>query len=132
VDHLLLVHFGTSASSDLFTAALTMLDPQVVMTVVSIPGEEARESEIDWLQQDLARAKQLDRDLELAALPEGNPTEQLLNLTRELKCDLLLLGATIESLADNSAPLNFQAILRDAPCQVCLLVPPGIPQEVDQ
>ena len=37
VSHVLLVHYGTSASSDLFAAALTMLDPLVALTVVSVP-----------------------------------------------------------------------------------------------
>jgi amino acid transporter/nucleotide-binding universal stress UspA family protein len=132
VEHLLMVHFGTSGSSDLFAAALTMLDPQVAMTVVSIPEKKTQESEVDWLQKDLDRARQLDRELEMAALPEGDPTGQLLNLMRELKCDLLLLGATREELADNRSVINYQTILSGSPCPVCLVVPPAIPQEVDK
>ena len=132
VNHVLMAHFGTSDSTDLFVAALTMLDPLVVMTVVSAPEKPLHESEIDWLQQDLARARQLNREVEVAALPEGDPTEQLLNLVRELKCDLLLLGATRENLADNGAVINYQTLLRDSPCSVCLVVPPEIPQDVDK
>src|SRR5216683_2158117 len=34
VDRVLLAHYGNSESSDLFEAVLTMLDPQVVLTLV--------------------------------------------------------------------------------------------------
>src|SRR5438132_2427358 len=37
VDRVLLIHDGTRASSDLFDAVMTMLDPAVVLDLVAVP-----------------------------------------------------------------------------------------------
>ena len=39
VSHALLVHSGTAEGSDLFKAVITMLDPHVAMSVVSLPAK---------------------------------------------------------------------------------------------
>ena len=61
VSHVLLVHDGTSAGSDLFADVLTMLDPLVDADrrAAAACGGRSPEgaAETDWLEQDLLRAK---------------------------------------------------------------------------
>jgi nucleotide-binding universal stress UspA family protein len=132
VSHVMLVHDNTLASSDLFAAALTMLDPEVALTVVSMADKTALPSENNWLQQDLARAERLRREVEVCQLPEGDPAEELVNQAQKLGCDLLVLGVTDEPFASGRATLDAQAVAKKSVCPVCLIVPPGIPQEVDE
>ena len=73
VDRVLLVHDGTPASSDLFQAVLTMLDPAVHLALVPLapPGNEPQNGQA-VIQQDVERARQLGRELtvlQLRALP---------------------------------------------------------------
>jgi amino acid transporter len=131
VRHVLLLHYGTSASSDLFAAALTMLDPDVALSVVSVPVGSESPGETNWFEQDLLRAQQLRRVVEVQRLPEGNPTEQVLALARQLRCDLLILTAPPEPPPGEPPVLDPRAISQSSPCPVCLVAMPSIPQEVE-
>ncbi len=66
VSRVLVVHDRTPAGSDLFADILTMLDPQVDLTLVPLPSSAAAQpeaqGETDWIGQDLDRAKQLHRE----------------------------------------------------------------------
>ncbi len=132
VRHVLLVHYGTSASSDLFAAALTMLDPLVALTIVPAPVTGDHPSETDWLQQDLQRAEKLKREVEVSPLPEGDPNQQIMALAKQLDCDLLILGEIDESLTDLPLVLDTKEIMRNAPCHVCLVTTPVIPHETEE
>jgi amino acid transporter len=132
VSHVLLVHDNTSAASDLFAAALTMLDPLVDLTVATVPGANAAENGTGWLEQDLARAKQLRRGLEVRPLPTGDPAEQVVRLARELRCGLIVLRQVEEGLPDHPVRIDFDAVVRESPCAVCLIAAPRIPDEVDR
>jgi len=131
VRHVLLLHYGTSVSSDLFAAALTMLDPNVALTVVLVPADAEPQAETNWFEQDLTRAQQLKRHLEVRRLPEGDPAEQIVGLAREVHCDLLILAVMPESPAGEPAVLDPRAITQNSPCPVCLVAMPSIPQEVE-
>jgi amino acid transporter/nucleotide-binding universal stress UspA family protein len=137
VSHVMLVHDGTSAGSDLFAAALTMLDPLVTLTVVPLRAEttspESPPAETGGvLQHDLARAEQLKRDVEVCPLPAGDPTEELLRLLAENACDLLVLGMAEESSAPEPAIFDTHAIIDKSPCRVCWITAPRIPEETDR
>jgi amino acid transporter len=131
VRHVLLVHYGTSASSDLFAAALTMLDPLVALTVVPIPVNGDHPSETDWLKQDLQRAEQLNREVVISELPKGEPDQQIVCLARQLDCDLIILGEMDVSEPKLSAFLDYKNIVRNASCSVSLVSVPFIPHEAE-
>jgi amino acid transporter/nucleotide-binding universal stress UspA family protein len=131
VRHVMLIHFNTSASSDLFSAALTMLDPLVGLTVVPVPIGANHTSETDWLQQDLQRAEQLRREVEVCPLPAGDPVENIVKLLRKLQCDLLIVGEMDVSQPNLSAVLDYRAIVCNSPCQVSLISVAAIPHEVE-
>lgn len=130
VSRVLLVHDQTSEASDLFANALTMLDPDVSLMLAVAPAPPVEPGGTDWLEQDLARARQLRREVEVSRLSEGDLTEQVLRLARELHSDLIVVGATEESEHGNRPAINQEVIEHDAPCAVCLVVRPRIPTEV--
>ncbi len=130
VRHVLLVHNNTSASSDLFTAALTMLDPGVELSVASCPCDAATangKAGNDWLAQDLARAQQLRRPLQHFPVSPETATECLLDLAAKLRCDLIVLGN--EGHEKQSSDL-YSELLRRAHCPVCWITAPVIPDQV--
>jgi amino acid transporter len=131
VRHVLLVHYGDSASSDLFAAALTMLDPLVALSVVSVPVSTHYPSNSDLLNEDSQRAERLKRDVEVCQLPEGELNQQIVALAKQLECDLLIMGELEESLSSSPAVLDYKAIARTAPCPVCLVSVPIIPHETE-
>jgi amino acid transporter/nucleotide-binding universal stress UspA family protein len=132
VDHVLMVHYGTAASSDLFAAALTMLDPMVALSVVSVPLTADLPASSDLLQQDLHRAEQLRRDVDVCQLTAGNANQQIVALAKELDCDLLIMGEIEESITESPLILDCRTIVRSSPCAVCLVTLPAIPHETEQ
>jgi amino acid transporter len=131
VSHVLLLHYGAAASSDLFAAALTMLDPLVALTVVSVPVESDLAPNNDLLQQDLQRAEQLKREVEVCPLPAGDPNQQIVSLVKQLECDLLIMGEIDESMSELPLILDCRVIVRNSPCPVCLITLPAIPHETE-
>ncbi len=132
VSHVLLVHYGTSASSDLFAAALTMLDPLVALSVVSVPLAPELAANNELLQQDLQRAEQLKREVEVCPLSMGDPNQQITALAKQLECDLLIMGDIEESITELPLVLDCKAVVRNSPCPVCLVTLPAIPHETEQ
>jgi amino acid transporter/nucleotide-binding universal stress UspA family protein len=130
VSHVLVVHYGNSASSDLFTAALTMLDPLVAFSVVRVPLEAEEASETDWFELDLRRARQLNREVEVYPLSEGDPNEHVVELARRLECGLVVIGQLEETDDPGRQGLDFHRVAKNSPCSVCLVAAPSIPQEV--
>jgi nucleotide-binding universal stress UspA family protein len=128
----LLVHRNDAESSDLFAAVLTMLDPQVDLTLVAVAAQGQVSSDRDWVHQDLELARQLKRKLEYDSRPNGDPTAQIVRLAQERKFDLIIIGRSAEPTPQEAAPLDIDAIVRHAPCRVCLVSPPVIPHEVDK
>ncbi len=157
VDRVLMTHDGSAANSDLFEAVLTMLDPEVVLTLVSTPPADSfplpvpvsvpdsgmgtdtgtdsslRGNGVLYLDQE--RAKQLGRELDIRSLP-GDPAqlgERIVTLAQDEKYDLIILSLPTEAMAPvptQGGPTDF--ILRHAPCRVCLAAPPAIPQEPEK
>ena len=134
ISHVLLLHDGTSAGSDLFADALTMLDPLVELTVVPLPRAAAISSEgaaeTDWFAQDMLRAKQLRREVTCSEMPPGELAEQVAVLAQQRHCDLIMVGKP--EISELETALDTDAIVREAACAVCVITPPRIPQEAGE
>jgi hypothetical protein len=72
--------------------------------------------------------KQLHRKVVLRDLNHDDPVAAVLRLALEDHCDLIVLGGSSET--EQTPPVDFHEILRHSPCRVCLITPPGIPQEI--
>ena len=85
----------------------------------------------ELLQQDLQRAEQLKREVEVCPLPAGDPNQQIAALVKQLECDLLIMGEIEESMSELPLVLDCKAIVRNSPCPVCLVTLPAIPHETE-
>ena len=138
-DRVLMTHDGSPANSDLFEAVLTMLDPQVALTLAHTQPPAFPEampvSNINGaLYQDQERAKQLGRELEIRTLhaDPGQLGDRLVKLAQEGKYDLIILTMPSDMSIDRPADGFISYVLRHAPCRVFLAAPPVIPQEPEQ
>jgi nucleotide-binding universal stress UspA family protein len=132
VERVLLAHDGTQASRDLFQAVLTMLDPQVQLTLVPVGAGGAPASpspEVLFPEQE--QAKQLGRELQIVP-PAKDPAEDVVRLARDGQYDLIILPLPPELPPGKPLPEgNWESsVLRHAPCQVLLAAPPVVPEEV--
>jgi hypothetical protein len=123
VDRVILLHDGTRVASDLFQAVLTMLDPQVELTLAHVPGDAAT---ADLLRVDHERARALGRDLGIDIFG-ANYAAELVERAREAQADLIILPRPpgVNGKLDDQT----EHILRDAHCLVFLATPPTIPDE---
>jgi nucleotide-binding universal stress UspA family protein len=130
VRHVLMVHDGTPEGSDLFFAALTMLDPQIALTVVPAATNPYAPPDPGRVEQDLQRGLQLKREIELRRVPAENPAAQLIDLAREIRCDLMVLVMNEKPRPGTRTLFDMEMLLRSAPCRVCLVASPRVPDEV--
>jgi amino acid transporter len=139
VDRALLVHDGTSRSSDVFESVLTMLDPDVALALAHRPAhEEEGETSLHTgisLTFDRERAAKLGREIEVYEI-QGDPGAEILRLVQEHKYDVVILnpiGDAEQSTSGGSEQPNWRAFLREhATCPVCEVTLPSIPREVDK
>ena len=136
VDRVLVLHDGTSDGHDLFQAVLTMLDPQVVLSVVSVgAGQGAgvpagpKPPGRDLIQQALDRAAQLRREVELVTV-DGDLGPGLVRLAEEGHYDLMIYQEPELPASDSelTPPTWPEYLLSVAPCEVLVsprrLAPP--------
>jgi nucleotide-binding universal stress UspA family protein len=132
VRHALLIHPGTAEGSDLFKAVLTMLDPHVAMSMVSLPAVEGSAPNGEpWVQQDIQRAEQLRRELVIETLPAGDPAPAIVQLAERGQYDVILIGQASPSSTTEASVLDVDYVVSHAPCWVCLVTPTAIPRETD-
>jgi nucleotide-binding universal stress UspA family protein len=139
INHAVLVHFNNRESSDLFQAALTMLDPEIALTVICVPGQpdappangESAESQ-NWIQHDEEQAKQLRREVEFHLLSEKDPGPEIVRFAEKEDCDVLIVGMKSPSAWAEGPSVDPDFLVQNAPCWVCLVAPPSIPQKVDE
>src|SRR5438552_9092013 len=91
-DRVFLAHDGTQASSDLFQSVLTVLDPGVALSLVTIPspsdGEQANHS--STLARDVEEARQVGRELKVHEITaDWGPA--IVRSAREDGCDLIIV-----------------------------------------
>lgn len=129
VDRVLVLHDGSSVSSDLFQAVLTMLAEEVVLGLASV--EVAADETPSLIHQDEERAKQIDRPLRRHPLKTGDGPE-VVELAKQEAYDLIILPLPTESSADPLGHLDPTGayIVRNAHCRVMLVTAPVIPHEV--
>jgi len=130
VRHVLVVHDGTPEGTDLFLAAVTMLDPEVALTVVPVAAGPEASPDPGRVAQDVQRVQQLKREVELRSLPAGNPAGQIVELARDLRCDLIVLVKAEEPQPGQQAHFDLDLLLRSSPCRVGLVASPRVPDEV--
>jgi amino acid transporter/nucleotide-binding universal stress UspA family protein len=125
VDRVLLVHEGTMADNDLFQAVLTMLDPQVTLTVVPVKEEPELTRHIH------EQSEQLKRRIDTFSV-NGDPGPALVKLAKEDHYDLIVLGLPQEAPPDERLKLPRWAdhVLQHAHCRVFLASAPNVPTEV--
>jgi amino acid transporter/nucleotide-binding universal stress UspA family protein len=132
VDRVLLLHDGSQASSDLFQAVVTMLDPQVGLTILPVvpPGSDPLNGH-GVVHQDEERARQLGRQLQVLELPAVDGLT-VVSKAREDQYDLIILPLPAETPNDPLGHLDERSryVVRHAHCRVLLASTPGIPQEV--
>jgi amino acid transporter len=132
VDRALMLHDGSPANSDLFSAVLTMLDDKVALGLAPVvpPGSDPLNGH-SVVHQDEERAKQLDRPLSVHALKAGDGHE-IVELARAELYDLIILPLPHESPSDPLGHLDARGvyIVRNAHCRVLLATTPVIPTEV--
>jgi nucleotide-binding universal stress UspA family protein len=125
VDRVLLVHEGTMADNDLFQAVLTMLDPQVKLTVVPVKQNG------ELLRHIHEQSEQLKREIDTFSV-NGDPGPAIVKLARAEHYDLIVLGLADELAPDQRLRLPPWAdhVLRHAHCRVFLASAPSVPTEV--
>jgi amino acid transporter len=132
VDRVLLLHDGTPSASDLFEAVLTMLDPQVTLTLVPL-GSPATEpiNGHGSLQLDEDRARKLGREVQIKPIDQLTGPA-LVRLAQDEGYDLIILPLPPELPNGAAVPLDERTnhVVRHAHCRVFLASTPGIPQEV--
>jgi amino acid transporter len=118
VDRVLLVHDGTPAGHDLFQAVLTMIDPQVALTLVSLPAAGPPEAMEDQLRQAREQAEQLRRPLEIESI-QGEVGPALVRLAVEDHSDVIIHGEPEQPSPDVPASGDWTEYVRAfAPCRV--------------
>lgn len=133
VDRVLLVHDGTPASSDLFQAVLTLLDPLVELALVPVvPVGSGPLNGHSLVQQDQERARQLGRGLQVLQTEGPDPAAEIVRLARANQSDLIILPLPTDSSLRPNESLDERNcyILKHAHCRVFLASTPGIPDEV--
>jgi nucleotide-binding universal stress UspA family protein len=134
VAKVLLVHDGTTASSDLFQSVLTMLDAKVALDLVPIArSAEDQPPQCDGvLQRDRERARILGRDVKVHAL-NGNFGPELVRLAREGHYELIIVALPHERPAEKGRlwGRDTDYVLMHAHCPVFLAAAPVIPAEVE-
>jgi hypothetical protein len=131
VDRVLLLHDGTSDGHDLFQAVLTMLDPQVALSVVNVAAaplagavpaeaEGAAPGPSDLLAQASERAEQLRREVDFLTVT-GDLGPGLVRLVEEGQYDLIIYLEP-EPAGDNELPPPTwpEHLLSVAPCEVLI------------
>jgi amino acid transporter/nucleotide-binding universal stress UspA family protein len=132
VDRVLLLHDGSPASSDLFQAVLTMLDPQVALGILPVlPSDYATLNGRGVVHQDEDRARQLGRELQVISLeaPDGRT---IVERASKEQYDLIILPLSAESPTNPLGSLDERSryIIQNAHCRIFLAAQPVIPQEV--
>jgi amino acid transporter len=130
VSRVMMVHSDTSECSDLFKIVLTMLDPQVTLTLATQAAPEGAALERNWVRQDLESAGQLRREVDLVELAAGDPAKAIVDMVRAKAIDVVIIGLASESATSDGPLLDVNYVVRHSPCRVFPVASPVIPQDV--
>jgi amino acid transporter/nucleotide-binding universal stress UspA family protein len=128
VDHVFLIHDGTRASRDLFLSLLTMLDPDVALTIVALKTEG---HDADGLAEERVQAEQLKRAVDIRSV-NGKPGPEIVRLAREGQSDVIAFAKPPDAPIDEALAADTWEgyVIRHAPCQVLVATPPVPPEEL--
>jgi amino acid transporter/nucleotide-binding universal stress UspA family protein len=128
VDHVFLVHDGSRASRDLFLSLLTMLDPNVTLTIVALKTES---HDVNGLTEEREQAEQLKRALDIRSV-NGTPGPEIVRLAREGKSDVIAFAKPPDAPINEALAADTWEgyVIRHAPCQVLVATPPVPPEEL--
>ncbi len=132
VHRVLMVHDGTSESSDLFQEMLTMIDPAVELALLPVaPLTEQPETSLNHLLQDQARAQQLHRTVTLLTA-DSDSGEAIVRLARAGRYEVIVLAVPAEPTQGGKERFDNRAahLMDHAHCRVVLAVAPRIPHEI--
>jgi hypothetical protein len=140
VERVLLVHDGTSVSSDIFQAVMTMLDPQVTLDLAApAPARKAAEASatanladsqlLSPLAHDQERAHKLGREVEVHTLT-GDWGPEIVRLANDGHYGIVFLPKPEQTAEPGKGWIDF--VRNHAPCLVALVTLPVIPQQVDE
>lgn len=135
VQRALLIHNATPEHSDVFESVLTMLDPEVGLGLLNIPGIDEQGHPIPVsgsnLQVDLDLARKLGRPIEVHEL-HGAPGPETVRLVRELDYDIVIVpvSPSRDGADECERPVWIDFIRKHAVCPLCLITLPAIPREV--
>ncbi len=131
VNRVLLLYDGSPAHGDLLQAVLTLLDPQVKLGLLPVPGPDGKPPTADGLvQREEDRARQLGCPLTVVKADDaGGPA--VVERLRSDAYDLVILpmsgaspGAALRSIDERTL-----YVLTHAPCRVFLAAAPVIPRD---
>src|SRR5262249_46587807 len=133
VDRVLMLHDGGLSSMDLFQSVLTMLDPQVALTLVPVgsDGQPSANGEAS-LQPEKERAEQLGRHIQVHPLAgDSSLGPEVVRLAREGQYDLVILALPPERPSGKNLPVSewVDYLLDHVHCPVFLAAAPRVPQE---
>jgi amino acid transporter/nucleotide-binding universal stress UspA family protein len=128
VDHVFLVHDGTRSSRDLFLSLLTMLDPNVALTIVALRTES---HDANGLTEEREQAEQLKRAVDIRSV-DGKPGPEIVRLAREGKSDVIVFAKPPDTPISEALGADTWEgyVIRHAPCQVLVATPPVPPEEL--
>jgi amino acid transporter/nucleotide-binding universal stress UspA family protein len=132
VRRVLLAHENTPAGRDLFQGVLTMMDPQVPLTLVVV-DQDGRPSGngSSMLLEEQDQAKQLGREIFVQTVRDDAGSE-IVQLAQAGQYDLIIVGLPVETSLGQNLPLCdwISHIRRNAHCRVFLAATPAAPQTV--
>ena len=131
---MLLVHDSSPDNSDLFQAVLTMVDPQVTLTIAAVaPQDHEPSNGYGLVQQDQERSRRLGRELTVHPMENGTGLE-IVQLAQKENYDLIILPVPNEPPSGEVSRVDARAnfVLENAHCRVCLAASPQVPRDVEQ
>jgi amino acid transporter/nucleotide-binding universal stress UspA family protein len=131
VDRVLLAHDGSRENHELFEAVLTMLDPNVLLTLIPVGPAAAGDGQ-GAVQKDQERADRLGRHVEL--LPGGEGGAAVVKAARDGEHDLIIVPLPPDRPAGAPwVPTELALyVLGHAHCKVFLAAAPVVPREVEE
>lgn len=126
VDRVLLVSEAKPDDIDLFQSVLTMLDPEVVLAMVT-PSEKAPDASGSFFMVQ-EQARQVGREVQAFQLDEADRGPAIVKLAKDRQFDLIVLPVS-DGVPGAKTPLAAwkDYVVQNAHCRVVLALPPAVP-----
>ncbi|MCE9555782.1 MAG: APC family permease [Planctomycetes bacterium] len=120
VKGVLMIHDGGLSASDLFLDVLTMLDPAVVLDLVSVtssaPQADGHAAPPSTLAHDVAQAAQIGREIHVLQAPAA--AADVLQLIAEGEYDLIVVQGANPQQSSLERDALVELLLRESPCPI--------------